>query len=308
MRERLLITITDYRGARHYTLRQVVKHYALALALALVSTLVAGGGLIYWLQGEVAELAQLRERTMEEYALLVEEYEGALQTVEQKDDMLTQMNNELGHIEVALGLQPTPGADINSRLDAASQTALEKVLMLQNVPSGWPIPDSAITSRFGYRTHPVTKKRAFHGGIDLRARKGTPVLATADGVVEWAAFHKSSGYGNLVMLHHNFGFKTSYGHLDSVAVKPGDFVRKGQLIGHSGNSGLSNGPHLHYEIRYIHRRLDPVAFIKWSLENYEGLFENEGHVKWDALAEAVRERLAIQGQRLSLRETNSAEN
>lgn len=315
MRNTFTITITDFRGARHFPIHQIAKTYALAVAITLGVTMVLGAGLIYWLSAhidglndELAALQARRQLTQGEFALLLEEHERLKEAVSEKEKELALVSDELGTIEVMIGLESDPGLDIKARLDTASQTALEKMYMLQSIPNGYPLEYKGKTSNFGYRTHPVKGERAFHSGVDLRAKMGTPVYATADGVIEWASFHKSSGLGNLVIIHHGFGFNTFYGHLNRFAVKAGDFVRKGDLIAYSGNSGLSSGPHLHYEVRHIQRRLDPEPFMEWSLNKYDTLFEKEGRVKWDSLAKAVKERFNMSGRRLSLLEVNSEAN
>lgn len=315
MRNTFTITITDFRGARHYPIRQIAKTYALLVALCLLGTFLVGAGIIYWLSGrvetlnqELADLQHRRQLTQAEYVLLLEEHERLQQAIAEKEKELALVSDELGNIEIMIGLESNPGTDIKVRLDTASQTAIEKMIMLQSIPSGYPVEYRGKTSSFGYRTHPVKGTRAFHSGVDLRAPMGTPVYATADGVVEWAAYHKSSGLGNLVIISHNFGFTTYYGHLDRFAVKMGDFVRKGDLIAYSGNTGLSSGPHLHYEVRHLQRRLDPEPFMQWSLAQYDSLFEKETRVKWDSLARAVKERYSLVGRRLSLLEASSVEN
>jgi len=315
VRNTFTITITDFRGARHFPIHQIVKTYALAVVIILAATLLLGAGLIYWLSGHVADLNEeiaaldaRRQLTQGEFALLLEEHERLKQAVEEKERELAQISDELGTIEVMIGLESDPALDIHTRLDTASQTALEKMFIMQSIPNGYPVEYKGKTSNFGYRQHPVMGQRAFHSGVDLRASMGTPVYATADGVIEWAAFHKSSGLGNLIIINHNFGFTTFYGHLDRVAVKAGDFVRKGDLIGYSGNTGLSSGPHLHYEVRHIQRRLNPEPFMQWTLNDYDSLFEKEGRVKWDSLAKVVKERFSLAGRRLSQVELSSEGN
>ena len=315
MRNTFTITITDFRGSRHFPIRQIAKTYALGVALTLMLTLLVGASVIYWLSneveglnGEISTLQARRNLTQGEFALLLQEHEKLKLAVEEKEKELALVADELGTIELMIGLEPDPANPIEARLNTASQTAIEKMIMLQSIPSGYPVEYQGLTSNFGYRIHPVRGERKFHAGADLRAKTGTPVYATADGVVEWAAYHKSSGLGNLVILHHNFGFDTIYGHLDRFAVKPGTFVRKGDLIAYSGNTGLSSGPHLHYEIRHIQRRLDPKAFMEWSLNRYDTLFEKEGRVQWDSLAKVVKEKANIPGRRLSLREADSEAN
>lgn len=315
MRNTFTITITDVRGSRHYPVHQIAKTYALAVVLTLLATLLLGASVIYWLSNQVTGLDEQilslqarRNLTQGEYAILLQEHAKLREAVENKEKELALVSDELGTIEAMIGLEPDPEVNIRARLDTANQTAAEKTIMLQSIPSGYPLEFKGVTSGFGYRKHPVQGKRAFHAGADLRAKMGTPVYATADGVVEWAAYHKSSGLGNLVILHHNFGFDTIYGHLDRFAVKPGQFVRRGELIAYSGNSGLSSGPHLHYEIRHIQRRLNPVPFMEWSLNRYEALFEKEGRVQWDSLAKAIRESTNLPGRRLSQLEADSAAN
>jgi murein DD-endopeptidase MepM/ murein hydrolase activator NlpD len=101
------------------------------------------------------------------------------------------------------------------------------------------------SSAFGMRRHPILGYTRMHKGIDIAAPYGSPVYAAADGTVQVAG--RSSGYGNLIRLNHGNGFGTGYGHLSRIIVRPGEHVRRGQLIAASGNSGLSTGPHLHFE-------------------------------------------------------------
>jgi len=163
----------------------------------------------------------------------------------------------------------------------------QRATLLELIPSGSPVEYHGITSKFGYRIHPTLGTREFHRGDDMKAKLGTPVHATANAIVEWAGFHKRSGFGNLIILTHVYGFKTYYGHLKRVVVKSGQFVKKGDLIGYTGNSGLSNGPHLHYEIRFIQRALNPFYFIKWTQHHYNEIFEKEKKVPWQSLITAT---------------------
>ncbi|HKC60701.1 MAG TPA: M23 family metallopeptidase [Myxococcales bacterium] len=123
----------------------------------------------------------------------------------------------------------------------------------------WPLPDSAqVTSSFGLRAHPLLGARRFHSGIDLGVPIGTPVRAAADGIVRRASDDRVSG--RLVLLDHGSGVSTVYCHNDSLRVAPGDAVKKGQVIALSGNSGLSTGPHLHYQLDLPQGPADPLLF------------------------------------------------
>ncbi|MEK9726734.1 MAG: M23 family metallopeptidase [Candidatus Margulisiibacteriota bacterium] len=129
-------------------------------------------------------------------------------------------------------------------------------------PSIWPVY-GYIRSGYGWRTHPLKRSRQFHKGIDIPAWIGAPVQATADGYVEFSGW--GGGYGWMVVLSHKFGIKTFYAHLSEVEVRQGVRVNKGQIIGKIGTSGLSTGPHVHYEIRHRRQALEPTQFLNLDL-------------------------------------------
>ena len=161
-----------------------------------------------------------------------------------------------------------------------------KKLIVDSIPSGYPSSSKRVTSPFGYRMHPIHKTKRFHHGIDFGGKLGTPITATADGIVEFSDFNK--GYGNLVVIHHNFGFKTAYGHMQkNLKVKKGDFIKKGEVIGYLGNTGISTGPHLHYEVKYIKNVLDPKNFLTFKIDNFEKLLYAENRIAWDSLTRAI---------------------
>jgi murein DD-endopeptidase MepM/ murein hydrolase activator NlpD len=130
------------------------------------------------------------------------------------------------------------------------------------IPSARPINVPVnFTSGFGVRSDPFRGRAAMHGGIDLAGPIGTPVYATADGIVarsEW----NNGGYGNLVEINHGQGIETRYGHLSRMIARPGQRVRRGDLIGLMGSTGRSTGSHLHYEVRIDGRAVNPVPFMQ----------------------------------------------
>lgn len=131
------------------------------------------------------------------------------------------------------------------------------------VPSGMPVEGVKLTSGFGMRNHPVLRRRAQHKGVDLAAPRGTPVYATADGIVGMAKYYSS--YGNYVQIEHGGEMQTRFAHLSSYTVNKGDFVEKGDLIGYIGSTGRSTGPHLHYEIRVAGEAVNPVPYMVTQL-------------------------------------------
>lgn len=128
-----------------------------------------------------------------------------------------------------------------------------------SVPSRMPLEGAALTSGFGMRTHPVLGGRRQHHGIDLAAPTGTPVYATADGIVGRADWY--SNYGLYISINHGGAMETRYAHLSRLAVAAGDNVKKGDLIGYVGSTGRSTGPHLHYEVRVEGIAVNPIPYM-----------------------------------------------
>jgi murein DD-endopeptidase MepM/ murein hydrolase activator NlpD len=129
-----------------------------------------------------------------------------------------------------------------------------------SVPSSKPVGAATYTSGYGVRSDPFRGSAAMHAGIDLAAAQGTPIYATADGVVDRAEW--SGGYGNLVEIDHGKGIQTRFGHLSRILVHPGDRVVRGQEIALMGSTGRSTGSHLHYEVRIDGHAVNPVPFLQ----------------------------------------------
>ncbi|MCZ8326209.1 MAG: M23 family metallopeptidase [Sphingomonadaceae bacterium] len=129
-----------------------------------------------------------------------------------------------------------------------------------SIPSRMPLDGASLSSGFGMRTHPVLGGRRAHKGIDLSAPTGTPIYASADGVVTRADWFSS--YGLFISLDHGATLETRYGHLSRLNVAEGQPVKKGDLIGYVGSTGRSTGPHLHYEVRIAGMAVNPVPYMQ----------------------------------------------
>ena len=140
------------------------------------------------------------------------------------------------------------------KLDSIADTAIA-------VPSDKPVKTAAFMSAYGNRRDPFVGHTRMHQGIDLAAPSGTPIYATADGVISEAGWN-SGGYGNLIKVDHGKGVETRYAHLSSIAVRPGQRIRRGDVIGRMGSTGRSTGSHLHYEVRIDGRAVNPIPFMK----------------------------------------------
>lgn len=149
-------------------------------------------------------------------------------------------------------------------LDTIQQLANNQQNMLASIPCIKPVREDKlqksmnILSGFGYRIHPVYKIKKFHEGVDFPARVGTAIQASGNGVVVEAGWH--SGYGQCVKISHGYGYETWYAHMNKIYVRPGEKIQKGHKIGEVGDTGLSTAPHLHYEVHYKGRPINPINF------------------------------------------------
>ena len=165
-------------------------------------------------------------------------------------------------------------------LDELQTLAKDKEKMALAIPAIWPIDRTPLKAFYAFgvrKKHPILKIRTMHKGVDMSTNYGVPVYATGDGVVEKVEQGKRRrGYGRQILINHKFGYKTRYAHLQKMFVKPGEKVQRGQLIGEVGSTGGSTGPHLHYEVMYLGRQVNPVNYFNRNMtsDEYRQLMEN----------------------------------
>lgn len=156
-------------------------------------------------------------------------------------------------------------------LDEIYKLALSKEKLLAAIPAIQPIKTEQMTrmaSGFGYRNDPFTKIRKFHAGMDFSAKTGTAIYATGDGTVV-RADNKATGYGNHIVIRHGYGYETLYAHLSKYNVKPGQKVKRGDVIGFVGSTGRSEAPHLHYEVHVNGEVVNPINFYYGNISAKE---------------------------------------
>ena len=289
------ITIHDDNSVKQINLHKFVKK-ALLYASGFVLFLIffASGTILYLnysvetIKSKKSSMEKAYSNLKEKNKLLLDNMEDTKNTLLLKKKELDDLSESLSEIQIMIGMTPDQNdTSLQERVDFTKLTSEHMATMLQFIPNGSPIEYKGITSKFGLRIHPTLGTKEFHQGTDLKAKLNTPVYATADGIIEFSGVHTKSGFGRLVIISHAFGFKTYYGHLNKVVVKSRRFVKKGDLIAYTGNSGMSNGPHLHYEIRFIYNVLNPYWFIRWTIKNYNEIFEKEKKVRWQSLITAT---------------------
>ena len=220
--------------------------------------------------GERAELQTLRmsnEWLKNRVTVLQEEkarlLDSAVADLHNKSKIIESILSSVGiDIQVQVSNENSGGPFTSTAVGTQDELILKADRYLdtiQNVPLGAPVP-GVLTSRFGQRIDPINGKSAYHQGVDIRGKTGSDVKATAAGTVIDQNYDKNSG--RYVMLDHGNGFRTKYAHLKKSLVQKGDTVERGQVIGLVGSSGRSTGPHVHYEIHYDDKIVNPTRFVR----------------------------------------------
>ncbi len=176
----------------------------------------------------------------------------------ENSDLITELTKEVDILSKQMVVQ-------SKSLDEIVELAKDKKVMLASIPAILPIKkgDFYVASGYKMRMHPILKINKFHKGMDFTAPKGTPIYASGDGKIYRA--QRSTTFGNVVYIDHGYGYKTIYAHMNKMTVKRGEQVKRGDLIGYVGNTGLSVAPHLHYEVHKNDIALNPINFYYGDL-------------------------------------------
>ncbi|HTQ63943.1 MAG TPA: M23 family metallopeptidase [Puia sp.] len=201
---------------------------------------------------------------------LAQEQEVQLVQSMDQDNLATSIATTLNNLTARINYQTKSYNDINGFIKNKEQ-------LLACTPAIQPVSNKdlkRIASGFGYRIDPVYKTTKFHAGLDFAAPLGTPIYATANGTVEIAG-NTGNGYGNHVVINNGYGYSTLFGHMFRVKVKPGQKVKRGEIIGWVGNTGKSTGPHCHYEVHRNGEPVDPVYYFYNDItpEQYDRLLK-----------------------------------
>jgi murein DD-endopeptidase MepM/ murein hydrolase activator NlpD len=222
------------------------------------SNLDALGGKLGGMQAELLRLNALGERLVQMAGLSEDEFDfqnpPALGGPEPEESVQTNAAELVEEMERLL----KELKDRDHKLSLLEELIMEQDLQAASLPAGRPVRSGVITSTYGYRKDPITGRRSFHRGVDFAGKRGTDILAVADGLV--VSSESKSGYGRTVEIRHANGLVTRYAHNQKLLVQVGDLVKKGEVIAKLGSSGRSTGPHLHFEVLKDGEQIDPMKF------------------------------------------------
>ena len=309
MKDQLIITISDINGSTQYTVHEMIKKVILWIIMGIFLIIVGTYIYISVIQNNVTQLtskvSEIEKKSQELNIInsnLINKNKKLTDDIRDRSEKLTSMDDKLKEIEQMVGVGPDINSSFFDRVDDAKSyqaqkiedakvSALQIALLAKGIPSGHFLDYKRISSPFGYRIHPVTKRKDFHAGLDLPAKYGTPIYAPADGVVEYA--QKKGAYGKFLLIAHNYGFKTAYGHLSKYAVRHGEYVSKGDVIAYVGSTGRSTGPHLHFELRYLNKWLNPLTFMKWDTKDVDIIRAKEKKVNWRGIFGQIQKTIDL---------------
>lgn len=288
----LILMFTSKHGTHHFTIPSLFKPI-------FFYALVALGSGVFFLFVSILVLNHERNLLSQKQDLLSLEIKRSQRINERLNteiltrmDAMSRVEDRMDRLEDFIGItkegisKESEQMEFNllNRIDTSAITSAQKAFIMKFIPNGFPVEGRhRISASFGNRIHPILHISHHHSGIDLATPLNTSVFATADGVVEDSGVGWNGGYGNLVKISHAFGFKTYYAHLNSILVRNGQFVKKGQLIARSGSSGVSTGPHLHYEVRFLNTPINPYNFLQWNMKNFDMIFQKERTLQWQSL-------------------------
>jgi murein DD-endopeptidase MepM/ murein hydrolase activator NlpD len=215
------------------------------------------------LQAEIMRVNALGQRLVEMAGLDEDEFDFANPAPAGGPDDAMLRRSSVDDVAQDLAKVLSDLDDRKRKLGLLETLIMERDLKRHTTPEGWPLRvGGVVTSKFGYRRHPITGRSSMHKGIDIAAKTGTDIVAMADGVVIFSG--RKSGYGNIVEVRHANGLETRYAHNSQNLAKEGDMVRKGQVIAKVGSTGRSTGPHVHFEVRRNGEAVNPMQYLDLS--------------------------------------------
>jgi murein DD-endopeptidase MepM/ murein hydrolase activator NlpD len=211
------------------------------------------------LQAQVSRINAVEQRISETAGIDLNDFQfdgdppiGGTDAQSDLDSEEIDIENAIVAIEEELSLR-------ESELAAMEFLLSRKSLESQQTPAGWPVENGWVSSSFGNRMHPMTGKKQFHRGVDIPGKPGAAVIAVADGVV--VRSERNGNYGWVIEIDHGDDYKTLYSHNRTNHVSVGETVVKGQAIAEVGSTGLSTGPHVHFEVKKGQRHINPIKYL-----------------------------------------------
>lgn len=303
MQDKFVITIADESGSRQFSLPRKAKKIIFSAILILAIVILSCFFLMRFLMQKIDNIILDKNIALSEYRYIRQKNDTLKDEIDQKNRELTLISQKIGELENIVDLKKNIQEVPTEKIDLQELSSSEKALLLSLIPSGEPLNFYSVRNLGFQKTSSIGANKLSSTGYDYITPDGTPVYASADGVIDLIGSGKSS-YGRLIKITHSFGFSSLYAHLDKSLVKKGDFIQKGQLIGYSGRSGNVSEGTLYYEVRFLGKVLNPAAYVAWNTENFEEIFEDNADIDWKSLVWAIQDMTQLQSYKLTFQSNN----
>lgn len=271
MKEKFIISIIDNNGIKQFNIHSFVKKSLIYVVLFIAILAVVIFFSIKILANELTSIQNRKDNTIDKYVSVYNENLFLQHQIEQSQMVLDNINKKITDLEDVISMK-------NARIEVKSSNPFDvsrlslkqKEVILNLLPNSKPFSNDLKA--------PFNRLKS---GMIFYIPQGTPIFATADGIVDLTRDNDTIGIGKFVKIVHSFGFSSIYGHLSKVNVKRGDIVKKGKIIGYSDRSAGAIG--VYYDIRFLGSEVDLENFINWNLNNFEIVMNKDSIVNWDSL-------------------------
>lgn len=291
IKDEFIISIIDSNGVQQFNIHRFIKkiifYFLFFIGIASIVIFVT----IKFLASELKDLQSQRDIAIEKYSYIFDKNDNLKQQIEISQNKLDEITAKMSDLEDIISMK-----DVNINIDNVdlfdlrSLTNTQKQSILQLLPNSKPFNSD-------YKSISTLKS-----GLIFNIEKKEPIYATADGIVDLTRDKDTKGIGKFVKIVHSFGFVSIYGHLSNVAVKRGNIVRKGQLIGYSGvNNGLND---IYYDIRFLGSEVDVKNFIEWNIDNFNIVINENSIVNWNSLLWTFDDMMKINNHKIFIQHEN----
>ena len=290
MQNKLLITIVDEKGSKQFHAHKHIKKIIFWGIIILISIVIALFLIMKLLMNTISEIALDQNIVISEYRYLYQQNENLKNKIQQKNNELNMIYQKINDLENIIGTQKNNQKNYKKPDYSELLTNLDhahKDLILTLIPNGSPVQYETSYKNASLQKNPKQKL-----GLEFSSKEEMPVYATSDGVIDRIDKNRKKSYGSLVKMTHSFGFSTIYAHLKKISVFPGDFIRKGDLIGYADFSTLRNTYILYYEVLFLNKTLDTKTYTEWNLDNFNQIFEDE-NMDWGDLLYTIKDILKL---------------
>ncbi len=291
IRDKFIISIIDNNGVKQFNVSRFIKKVLFYFVGFFAIVAVVLYFTVRFLADELKGMQGRKDDTVEKYVEVYNENVALRQEVDKSQEQLDEVNKKIVDLEDVISMKNSIiEAKETNPFDVNTLNTKQKEMLLKLVPSAKPF-SSKISSM------PTFQKT----GAVFSLPNDTPILATAEGIVDLTRSQDTSGIGKFVKIVHTFGFNSIYGHLSKISVNRGDVVKKGQIIGYSGKH--NGNPSVYYDIRFLGSEVEMQHFVAWNVDNFNSVVSAESIVNWDSLLWTFNDMIQIVSHKVLTQDT-----